>query len=320
MKQLTMIVALLFAGIATADDHLDPATLLASDSIVSTLPKENLSFDIVNNHTHEELVKDQFETSEEFNKRKQKISAAKPISIYINEVLYYDADKEEYSFRCYEGYNEGYATKLLRDETNLIPRSGQNAFGAEWNWNEKVGRIYELRYKCPENHSIQVPLVDAKEFSDAFIAVIELELTAQNWSSKTNYESAEFGKRIVNNYSTNFKNSNITAIHFGHKSSSLLYKKITNTVSDQPPNNTVSDQPPNKAIYDRSCGFCHTSGAAGAPKTGDAAAWESRMALGMDAMVLSVKNGKGAMPPRGMCMGCTDEQFADLITYMAKAK
>jgi cytochrome c5 len=40
--------------------------------------------------------------------------------------------------------------------------------------------------------------------------------------------------------------------------------------------------PATKAIYDRSCGFCHTSGAAGAPKTGDAAAWESRMALGMD--------------------------------------
>ncbi|MDA0694003.1 MAG: c-type cytochrome [Proteobacteria bacterium] len=78
--------------------------------------------------------------------------------------------------------------------------------------------------------------------------------------------------------------------------------------------------PATKAIYDRSCGFCHVSGAAGAPKTGDAAAWESRMALGMDAMVLSVKNGKGAMPPRGMCMDCTDEQFADLITYMAKAK
>ena len=209
--------------------------LLASDAIVSTLPTENLSFDIVNNHTQEELVKDQFETSEEFNKRKQKLSVPNPISIYINEVLYYDADKEEYSFRCYEGYNEDYATKLLKDETNLIPRSGNNGFGAEWDWSEKVGRIYELRYKCPENRSIQVPLVDAKEFRDDFIAVIELELTAQNWSSKTNYESAEFGKRIVNNYSTNFKNSNITAIHFGHKSSSLLYKKITDTVSDQPP-------------------------------------------------------------------------------------
>ena len=32
--------------------------------------------------------------------------------------------------------------------------------------------------------------------------------------------------------------------------------------------------PATKAIYDRSCGFCHVSGAAGAPKTGDAAAWE----------------------------------------------
>ena len=44
------------------------------------------------------------------------------------------------------------------------------------------------------------------------------------------------------------------------------------------------------------------------------------MAQGVDAMVASVKAGKGAMPPKGMCMDCTDEQFAALITYMATGK
>ena len=76
-----------------------------------------------------------------------------------------------------------------------------------------------------------------------------------------------------------------------------------------------------KAIYDRSCTFCHTNGGMpNIPKSGDAAAWEPRMAQGVEAMVASVKKGKGAMPPKGMCMDCTDEQFAALITYMATGK
>jgi cytochrome c5 len=69
--------------------------------------------------------------------------------------------------------------------------------------------------------------------------------------------------------------------------------------------------------YQRSCFACHSSGAAGAPKTGDAAAWEPRMAKGMDAMVASVKNGLNAMPATGLCGDCTDEEYKALIEYMA---
>jgi cytochrome c5 len=69
--------------------------------------------------------------------------------------------------------------------------------------------------------------------------------------------------------------------------------------------------------YQRSCFACHSSGAAGAPKTGDAVAWEPRMAKGMDAMVASVKNGLNAMPATGLCGDCTDEEYKALIEYMA---
>jgi cytochrome c5 len=69
--------------------------------------------------------------------------------------------------------------------------------------------------------------------------------------------------------------------------------------------------------YQRSCFACHSSGAAGAPKTGDAAAWEPRMAKGMDVMVVSVKNGLNAMPATGLCGDCTDEEYTALIEYMA---
>jgi cytochrome c5 len=44
------------------------------------------------------------------------------------------------------------------------------------------------------------------------------------------------------------------------------------------------------------------------------------MEKGMDALVASVKNGLNAMPPTGLCATCTDEEYAELIQYMATAK
>lgn len=70
--------------------------------------------------------------------------------------------------------------------------------------------------------------------------------------------------------------------------------------------------------YSNSCVFCHGSGAAGAPKTGDQAAWAPRLEKGMDQLVASTRNGKGAMPPMGMCNDCTDEDFRALIEFMTK--
>lgn len=72
------------------------------------------------------------------------------------------------------------------------------------------------------------------------------------------------------------------------------------------------------AKYQTSCFACHSTGAAGAPKTHDVAAWEPRMAKDMSALVDAVKNGLGGMPPTGLCADCTDEEYAELIEFMAK--
>lgn len=74
---------------------------------------------------------------------------------------------------------------------------------------------------------------------------------------------------------------------------------------------------PDMAKYDKSCKVCHATGAAGAPKTGDAAAWAPRMSKGMDTLVAAVNTGLNAMPPKGMCFDCSDEDYAALITYMS---
>lgn len=75
---------------------------------------------------------------------------------------------------------------------------------------------------------------------------------------------------------------------------------------------------PDMDKYAKSCQVCHANGAANAPITGDAVAWEPRMAKGMDAMVQSVQNGLNAMPPKGMCFDCTADEYKALIEYMAK--
>ncbi|MFT6050979.1 MAG: cytochrome c5 [Halioglobus sp.] len=74
---------------------------------------------------------------------------------------------------------------------------------------------------------------------------------------------------------------------------------------------------PDMAKYNKSCAICHASGAANAPKTGDVAAWAPRLEKGMDVLVASVNAGLNAMPPKGMCFDCTDDDYKALINFMA---
>jgi len=69
-------------------------------------------------------------------------------------------------------------------------------------------------------------------------------------------------------------------------------------------------------IYNSNCVACHGTGAAGAPKVGDAAAWAPRIAKGMDALLASATNGLNAMPPKGLCMACSDTELQAAINYM----
>lgn len=78
-----------------------------------------------------------------------------------------------------------------------------------------------------------------------------------------------------------------------------------------------------KEIYDAVCFVCHTPGAAGAPKIGDAAAWEPRIAKGMDVLHNSAINGfmgtGGMMPPKGGRPDIADEDVRAAVEYMVSA-
>jgi cytochrome c5 len=76
-----------------------------------------------------------------------------------------------------------------------------------------------------------------------------------------------------------------------------------------------------KAVYEQTCAMCHASGVANAPKFGDKAAWAPRVATGKSALVASVTNGKGAMPPKGGNAALTQGDLDAAVDYlMAAAK
>ena len=71
-----------------------------------------------------------------------------------------------------------------------------------------------------------------------------------------------------------------------------------------------------KEVYKASCQACHAAGVAGSPKVGDKDAWAPRIATGIDALVASVINGKGIMPPKGACASCSEDDMKAAVEYM----
>jgi len=68
-------------------------------------------------------------------------------------------------------------------------------------------------------------------------------------------------------------------------------------------------------LYAGACQACHAVGVAGAPKTGDGAAWQARLGVGIEGLVSSAINGKGAMPPKGGS-AYSEEQLRSVIEYI----
>lgn len=72
-----------------------------------------------------------------------------------------------------------------------------------------------------------------------------------------------------------------------------------------------------EAIYNTTCAACHGTGAAGAPKFGDAGAWGARIAQGFDTLVQHATQGIRAMPAKGGNPDLSDVEVARAVAYMA---
>lgn len=71
-------------------------------------------------------------------------------------------------------------------------------------------------------------------------------------------------------------------------------------------------------VYGTFCIACHGAGVAGAPKVGDAGAWAPRIAQGNDVLKDHAINGFNAMPAKGSCMDCSDDEIVAAIEHMIK--
>ena len=70
--------------------------------------------------------------------------------------------------------------------------------------------------------------------------------------------------------------------------------------------------------YQAQCAACHTAGALGSPKFGDAGAWAPRIGAGLAALTNSALKGKNAMPAQAGG-ALSDLEVSRAVAYMANA-
>lgn len=71
-------------------------------------------------------------------------------------------------------------------------------------------------------------------------------------------------------------------------------------------------------VYSAACAACHDTGAAGAPMKGNASAWAPRIEKGLDTLVTHAINGFNAMPAKGGCSSCSDEEIKLAVEYIVE--
>ncbi|PJD95332.1 MAG: cytochrome c5 family protein [Legionella sp.] len=70
-------------------------------------------------------------------------------------------------------------------------------------------------------------------------------------------------------------------------------------------------------IYERFCVVCHRDGLVGAPKFRELSQWEKRLSgREIDELVASALKGKNAMPAKGTCYECTEDDLKSAVEYM----
>lgn len=85
----------------------------------------------------------------------------------------------------------------------------------------------------------------------------------------------------------------------------------------------VAENTAGKKVFGSTCAMCHSAGVAGAPKPGDKADWEPRVAQGVDTLYKHALEGfngaKGQMPARGGNTALKDDEVKAAVDYMVAA-
>lgn len=77
---------------------------------------------------------------------------------------------------------------------------------------------------------------------------------------------------------------------------------------------------PGDEVYSSSCAACHDAGVAGAPKTGEAAAWSARIAQGKETLykhaIEGYQGSAGYMPAKGGNAALSDDEVKAAVDYI----
>ena len=72
-------------------------------------------------------------------------------------------------------------------------------------------------------------------------------------------------------------------------------------------------------VYNRFCTACHAAGILDSPLFGSGQMSARAAEKGLDGLLATSISGIGAMPPRGTCNDCSDEELEATIQYMIDA-
>ncbi|WP_027696358.1 c-type cytochrome [Vibrio litoralis] len=87
-------------------------------------------------------------------------------------------------------------------------------------------------------------------------------------------------------------------------------------VGSEPATAEASGPRDGATVYGTFCVACHGTGVSGAPKKGDVGDWGARIAQGEDTLIKHAIEGFNAMPPKGTCMDCSDDEIKAAIEHM----
>jgi cytochrome c5 len=77
---------------------------------------------------------------------------------------------------------------------------------------------------------------------------------------------------------------------------------------------------PGEEVYKQVCSVCHAAAVAGAPKTGDQAAWAPRIAQGVATLnkhaIEGFQGKAGYMPPKGGRTDLSDQSVVNAVEYL----
>lgn len=78
----------------------------------------------------------------------------------------------------------------------------------------------------------------------------------------------------------------------------------------------AADNALGEKIFKATCQSCHGAGVLGAPKAGDKAAWQPRIAKGKKAVYDNALKGFKMMPPKGGNAGLKDDEVKAAVDFM----